>query len=117
MRHIEYVLCNRLKLATKSLSRLQHIVDLIESLDNKRFETIQFTFKQVSLYFTEVFKRLVPEGTAHLVIKKGDNEVSSVFKEEKQWFERELHLFRITIANKFHLKVLANKCPLMILLA
>ncbi|CAF3493954.1 unnamed protein product [Rotaria socialis] len=52
----------------------RHIVDLIESLDNKRFETIQFTFKQVSLYFTEVFKRLVPEGTAHLVIKKGDNE-------------------------------------------
>lgn len=50
-------------------------MDLIESLDNKRFETIQFTFKQVSLYFTEVFKRLVPEGTAHLVIKKGDNEV------------------------------------------
>jgi len=48
----------------------RHIVDLIESLDNKRFETIQFTFKQVSLYFTEVFKRLVPEGTAHLVIKK-----------------------------------------------
>jgi len=46
-------------------------------LDNKRFETIQFTFKQVSLYFTEVFKRLVPEGTAHLVIKKGDNEVRS----------------------------------------
>ncbi|CAF4065614.1 unnamed protein product [Adineta steineri] len=52
----------------------RHIVDLIESLDNKRFETIQFTFKQVSLYFTEVFKRLVPEGSAHLVIKKGDNE-------------------------------------------
>ncbi|CAF0926173.1 unnamed protein product [Didymodactylos carnosus] len=52
----------------------RHIVDLIESLDNKRLETIQFTFKQVSLYFTEVFKRLVPEGTAHLVIKKGDNE-------------------------------------------
>ncbi|CAF1287084.1 unnamed protein product [Rotaria sordida] len=52
----------------------RHIVDLIESLDNKRFETIQFTFKQVSLYFTEVFKRLAPEGTAHLVIKKGDNE-------------------------------------------
>ncbi|CAF1356095.1 unnamed protein product [Rotaria sordida] len=52
----------------------KHIVDLIESLDNKRFETIQFTFKQVSLYFTEVFKRLAPEGTAHLVIKKGDNE-------------------------------------------
>ncbi|CAF4418781.1 unnamed protein product, partial [Didymodactylos carnosus] len=51
-----------------------HIVDLIESLDNKRLETIQFTFKQVSLYFTEVFKRLVPEGSAHLVIKKGDNE-------------------------------------------
>ncbi|CAF0914435.1 unnamed protein product [Adineta ricciae] len=52
----------------------RHIVDLIESLDNKRFETIQFTFKQVSLYFTEVFKRLVPDGTAHLVIKKGENE-------------------------------------------
>jgi chromosome segregation ATPase len=74
MKHIEYVLIFYL-IKILNFLLLKHIVDLIESLDNKRFETIQFTFKQVSLYFTEVFKRLVPEGTAHLVIKKGDNEV------------------------------------------
>ena len=73
MKHIEYVISLFSRLSY--IFFFQHIVDLIESLDNKRFETIQFTFKQVSLYFTEVFKRLVPEGTAHLVIKKGDNEV------------------------------------------
>lgn len=73
MKHIEYVALPFFSPYPRF--PFQHIVDLIESLDNKRFETIQFTFKQVSLYFTEVFKRLVPEGTAHLVIKKGDNEV------------------------------------------
>jgi hypothetical protein len=45
-------------------------------LDNKRFEMIQFIFKQASLYLTEVFKRLVFKGTgAFSDEKEGDNEV------------------------------------------
>lgn len=37
-------------------------------------EAIQFTFRQVSKYFTEVFKKLVPAGKAKLLMKTVDNE-------------------------------------------
>ena len=41
-------------------------------LDQKKYEAIQLTFKQVSKYFTEIFKKLVPAGHAVLVMKRGD---------------------------------------------
>ena len=41
-------------------------------LDQRKYEAIQLTFKQVSKYFTEIFKKLVPAGHAVLVMKKGD---------------------------------------------
>ena len=44
-------------------------------LDQKKFEAIQLTFKQVSKYFTEIFKKLAPIGHAVLVMKRGDTEV------------------------------------------
>lgn len=37
-------------------------------------EAIQFTFKQISKYFSEVFKKLVPIGRAKLVMKTNDSE-------------------------------------------
>lgn len=50
----------------------QSIVDLMYHLDQRKYEAIQLTFKQVSKYFTEIFKKLVPAGHAVLVMKKGD---------------------------------------------
>jgi len=50
----------------------QSIKDLIYHLDQRKFEAIELTFKQVSKYFTEIFKKLVPAGHAVLVMKKAD---------------------------------------------
>lgn len=43
-------------------------------LEQRKFEAIQFTFKQVSKYFSEVFRKLVPNGHAQLVMKRNDEE-------------------------------------------
>lgn len=50
----------------------QSIKDLIYHLDQRKYEAIELTFKQVSKYFTEIFKKLVPAGHAVLVMKKAD---------------------------------------------
>jgi len=50
----------------------QSIKDLIYHLDHRKYEAIELTFKQVSKYFTEIFKKLVPVGHAVLVMKKSD---------------------------------------------
>ncbi|XP_029645024.1 structural maintenance of chromosomes protein 3 isoform X1 [Octopus sinensis] len=50
------------------------ILDLMNALDHRKYEAIQLTFKQVSKYFTEIFKKLVPQGHAVLVMRKGDQE-------------------------------------------
>ena len=41
-------------------------------LEQRKHEAIQFTFKQVSKNFTDVFKELVPDGKAQLVMKRAD---------------------------------------------
>ena len=48
-------------------------------LDQRKYEAIQLTFKQVSKYFTEIFKKLAPQGHAVLVMKRGDVEGVRVF--------------------------------------
>ena len=49
------------------------IQDLMDVLEQRKYEAILFTFKQVSKYFQEVFKKLVPTGQGTLSIKR-DNE-------------------------------------------
>ena len=44
-------------------------MELMSVLEQRKFEAIQFTFKQVSKNFTEVFGKLVPQGHAQLVMK------------------------------------------------
>ena len=44
-------------------------------LDQRKYEAIQLTFKQVSKYFSEIFRKLVPSGCGVLVMKRGDMEV------------------------------------------
>ncbi|XP_074642175.1 structural maintenance of chromosomes protein 3-like [Tubulanus polymorphus] len=53
------------------------ISDLMNALDHRKYEAIQLTFKQVSKYFTDIFKKLVPRGHAVLVMKKGEIEGDS----------------------------------------
>lgn len=49
------------------------IIDFINTLDQRKNENMQMTFKQVSKYFNEIFLKLVPQGTAHLVMRRYDN--------------------------------------------
>ena len=53
------------------------IQDLMDVLEQRKFEAILFTFKQVSKYFQEVFKKLVPIGHGTLSIKR-DKDVSLI---------------------------------------
>lgn len=38
-------------------------------MENRKYEAIQLTFKQVSKNFSEVFRKLVPTGTGQMVIQ------------------------------------------------
>ena len=44
------------------------IKELMSTLEYRKYEALQFTFKQVSKYFSEVFQRLVPNGHAYLKV-------------------------------------------------
>ncbi|ORX40107.1 RecF/RecN/SMC [Kockovaella imperatae] len=46
------------------------IQELIETLDQRKDEAIERTFKQVSQYFEEVFETLVPAGRGQLIMQK-----------------------------------------------
>merc|ERR1719342_474332 len=50
------------------------IMDLMDVLEQRKFEAILFTFKQVSKYFQEVFEKLCPVGRGTLSIKRDDNQ-------------------------------------------
>merc|ERR1719244_1437314 len=52
------------------------ISELMDVLEHRKYEAIQFTFKQVSKYFSEVFKKLAPQGHAQLVMKSDQDEES-----------------------------------------
>ncbi|XP_063841630.1 LOW QUALITY PROTEIN: structural maintenance of chromosomes protein 3-like [Scylla paramamosain] len=57
------------------------IKELMNVLEHRKYEAIQFTFNQVSKYFSEVFKKLAPQGHAQLVMKS-DNEDESEQEEQ-----------------------------------
>ncbi|KAI5740388.1 hypothetical protein M8J76_003261 [Diaphorina citri] len=50
----------------------EKIKELMTALEQQKCEAIQFTFRQVAKFFTEVFKKLVPGGSAELVLKARD---------------------------------------------
>lgn len=52
------------------------IKELMNVLEHRKYEAIQFTFKQVSRYFSEVFKKLAPQGHAQLVMKNNRDDES-----------------------------------------
>jgi structural maintenance of chromosome 3 (chondroitin sulfate proteoglycan 6) len=49
------------------------ILEFIQTLDQRKNENMQMTFKQVSKHFNEIFLKIVPQGTAHLVMRTNDN--------------------------------------------
>lgn len=53
------------------------IEELMHVLEQRKCDAILFTFKQVSMYFTQVFSKLVPGGFAQLVMKSAGGEESS----------------------------------------
>lgn len=63
-----------LKFCLILLFREEKIKELISMLEQRKMEAMHFTFKQISTFFTEVFKRLVPAGRAKLVLKTVDHE-------------------------------------------
>jgi len=52
------------------------ILELMSALEQRKYDAIQVTFRQVSMHFTEVFKKLVPAGRAHLEMKTVDGDAS-----------------------------------------
>lgn len=54
------------------------IRELMNTLEMRKVEAIQFTFRQVAKYFTTVFKKLVPQGCGHLVLKTKDSDGNEV---------------------------------------
>lgn len=53
----------------------QKIRELMQNLEAKKVEAIQFTFRQVASNFTKVFKKLVPQGAGYLMLRTHkDNE-------------------------------------------
>jgi structural maintenance of chromosome 3 (chondroitin sulfate proteoglycan 6) len=55
----------------------QKIEELMNVLEQRKCDAILFTFKQVSMYFTQVFSKLVPGGFAQLVMKSAGGEESA----------------------------------------
>jgi len=51
------------------------IVELMQVLEQRKYEAIQLTFKQVSKHFAEVFKKLVPQGSGTLVMRRDESSV------------------------------------------
>lgn len=45
------------------------ICELMQLLEARKVEAIQFTFRQVAANFSEVFKKLVPQGNGHLILR------------------------------------------------
>ena len=57
--------------------RYDSIKELMDTLEQRKYEAIQFTFQQVSKYFSEVFTKLVPHGAGKLVMKKDEEAVKA----------------------------------------
>uniref|UniRef100_A0A1B0CNW5 Structural maintenance of chromosomes protein n=1 Tax=Lutzomyia longipalpis TaxID=7200 RepID=A0A1B0CNW5_LUTLO len=56
----------------------QKIRELMQNLEMRKVEAIQFTFTQVAQNFTKVFKKLVPQGSGNLVLITKDRDRESI---------------------------------------
>ncbi|KFB54064.1 AGAP006388-PA-like protein [Anopheles sinensis] len=54
-----------------------NIYELMQLLEVRKVEAIQVTFRQVAAIFTEVFKKLVPEGNGHLILRTASRSAAS----------------------------------------
>lgn len=51
----------------------EKIKELMQNLELKKVQTIQFTFKQVADNFTKVFQKLCEQGAGHLILKTNND--------------------------------------------
>jgi len=58
-------------------SAYSSIKQLIDSLEHKKYEAIQFTYRQVSTFFKDIFRKLVPEGKAFIDMIYSDTQSSA----------------------------------------
>lgn len=70
----------REELETSSAS----IEELIETLDQRKDEAIERTFRQVSKYFGEVFEKLVPAGRGRLIMQKRTDQEAGAESDEAE---------------------------------
>lgn len=62
----------------------EKVKDLIESLDQKKDEAINRTFRGVSSHFKDVFKELVPNGAGELIMRTSLDDESSEDTDEEE---------------------------------
>lgn len=54
------------------------IFELMDTLDQRKYEAITLTFKQVARNFELIFKTLVPNGMGRLIMRKGTDDSQNV---------------------------------------
>lgn len=72
----------------------EKVKELIESLDRKKDEAINRTFRGVSAHFKDVFKELVPNGAGELIMRTAMDEGDSDEDEEKDPNNPDVSLYR-----------------------
>jgi structural maintenance of chromosome 3 (chondroitin sulfate proteoglycan 6) len=70
------------------------VKELIESLDRKKDEAINRTFRGVSAHFKDVFKELVPNGAGELIMRTAMDEGESDDENEKDPNNPDVSLYR-----------------------
>jgi structural maintenance of chromosome 3 (chondroitin sulfate proteoglycan 6) len=70
------------------------VKELIESLDRKKDEAINRTFRGVSAHFKDVFKELVPNGAGELIMRTAMDEGESDDEDEKDPNNPDVSLYR-----------------------
>lgn len=73
----------------------EKIEELVEYLDTKKFETIEYTFRKISKHFETVFAKLVPQGHASLEMKEFDNIGETTSKVER--LEGKIYFYLIIV--------------------
>uniref|UniRef100_A0A182ULJ0 Structural maintenance of chromosomes protein n=1 Tax=Anopheles melas TaxID=34690 RepID=A0A182ULJ0_9DIPT len=58
------------------------ICELMQLLEARKVEAIQFTFRQVAANFSEVFKKLVPQGNGHLILRTTNDQEGNDMERE-----------------------------------
>lgn len=90
----------------------EKIQELLNHLETRKTEAIQFTFKQVAKYFAEVFKKLVPQGSGELVIHSNRSGASTSTSESAVSL---LELFTCIVSGVFSFRMCLQRMSTLVL--